>query len=134
MEPVAECDLKTFLQRQSLSHAFSAQDQKMLQNSFGCLCSAVKYLHDNQCRHKDLKPGNILVYRGTVMITDFGIALDWSERGHETTVGASHAYTIAYAAPEVALSKPRRTSADIFSLGCAYLDSAVSAMLLDGIC
>lgn len=53
MEPVANCDLKQFLDQLP----FPPGNLSLLRRSFGCLASAVKYLHENKCRHKDLKPG-----------------------------------------------------------------------------
>jgi serine/threonine protein kinase len=122
---VADADLKTMLQKQQ----FDSEELALLASSFGCLCSAVTYLHEQKCRHKDIKPGNILVHNGTVLLTDFGIALDWSERGRDTTTGNVQSYTNAYAAPEVALAKPRNSSSDIWSLGCVFLDILVSRWL-----
>jgi serine/threonine protein kinase len=60
-----------------------------------------------------------------VLITDFGTARDWSELSRSTTIGRSGAYTPGYAAPEVVLEEPRGSSADIWSLGCVYLDMMV---------
>ncbi|KAH0564817.1 hypothetical protein GP486_001790 [Trichoglossum hirsutum] len=120
MSPVADCDLKAFLEREP----FPKGDLYLLRGFFGCLCSAVLYLHNSKCRHKDLKPGNILVYKNKVLITDFGTARDWSDQSHSTTIGKSSAYTPGYAAPEVVDQEPRNTSADIWSLGCIYLDMA----------
>jgi serine/threonine protein kinase len=121
MAPVADCDLKVFLHRKP----FPKDDFLYLRDFYGCLCSAVLYLHNNKCRHKDLKPGNILVKNNTVLITDFGTARDWSDRSRSTTIGKSGAYTPGYAAPEVVMCEPRNTSSDIWSLGCVYLDMTV---------
>jgi serine/threonine protein kinase len=121
MSPVADCDLKAFLERDH----FPKDDLHLLRGFFGCLCSAVLYLHNSKCRHKDLKPGNILVYMNNVLITDFGTAHDWSEQSRSTTTGRSGTYTPGYAAPEVVYEEPRSSSADIWSLGCIYLDMMV---------
>jgi serine/threonine protein kinase len=121
MSPVADCDLKAFLKRDP----FPIDDLHLLRGFFGCLCSAVLYLHNSKCRHKDLKPENILVYMNNVLITDFGTARDWSEQSRSTTTGRSGAYTPGYAAPEVVDEEPRSSSADIWSLGCVYLDMMV---------
>ncbi|KAI9767148.1 MAG: hypothetical protein M1839_004621 [Geoglossum umbratile] len=120
ISPVADCDLKAFLERDP----FPSDDLYLLRGFFGCLCSAVLYLHSSQCRHKDLKPGNVLVYMKKVLITDFGTARDWSEQSRSTTIGRGGVYTPGYAAPEVVDQEPRSSSADIWSLGCIYLDMA----------
>lgn len=119
--PVADYDLQRFLQRT----LFPANDVSLLRQFFGCLCSAVQYLHFNKCRHKDIKPGNILVKNGQVYLTDFGTARDWSDHTKATTVGPSGPYTPRFAAPEVVNCEPRNQSADIWSLGCVYLDMLV---------
>ena len=124
MEPVADMDLKDFLRRTP----FPEDDLDVLRTYFGCLCSAMTYLHQKNCRHKDIKPANILVKDYQVYITDFGLALDWTELSGETTTGAPKIYTHAYAAPEVALSGKRNTKSDIWSLGCVFLDILVSQM------
>jgi hypothetical protein len=121
MEPVADMDLKQFLARSP----FPEDELDVLRSFFGCLCSALRYLHDQNCRHKDIKPANILVKHKQVYITDFGLALDWTELTSETTTGAPAMYTHAYAAPEVAVGAERNTKSDVWSLGCVYLDMLV---------
>ena len=122
MEPVADTDLRHFL----MKFSFSSEELATLRTYFGCLCSAVRYLHEQNCRHKDLKPHNILIKNDIVLITDFGTALDWTGLDTDTTIGLPESFTYTYAAPEVAQAKPRNTSADIWSLGCVFLDILVS--------
>ena len=104
---------------------FPASDFAILQSFFGCLTAAMEYLHSQKCRHKDIKPGNILLKNNQVLITDFGIANDWTDLDHDTTSGNPAAYTNAYAAPEVARARPRSMSADVWSMGCVFLDILV---------
>jgi serine/threonine protein kinase len=103
----------------------TSRDSFILQNAFGCLCAAVQYLHSQNCRHKDIKPANILIKHGEVFLTDFGTARDWNCGEQGTTIGMAGPYTPAYAAPEVADWEPRNEAADIWSLGCVYLDMIV---------
>ena len=123
MEPVADMDLKDYLMREP----FPEVEFDILRTFFGCLCSAVRYLHQHNCRHKDIKPANILIKDDHVYITDFGIALDWTELNRETTAGPPMIYTHAYAAPEVTKGEDRNTKSDIWSLGCVFLDILVSS-------
>ena len=109
MEPVADTDLRHYLKKDS----FSREDLAMLRTFFGCLCSAVKYLHEQNCRHKDLKPYNILIKNETVLITDFVTALDWTELDTETIKKLPGSFTYTYAAPKVVQAKPRNTSANM---------------------
>lgn len=117
--PVAECDLQQLLQS-------APSNPSLLRQFFGCLCSAVQYLHSQKCRHKDIKPGNILVRKGTVFLTDFGTALNWSDRSGSSTGGTTGPFTPRFTAPEVFKCERRNESSDIWSLGCVYLDILVS--------
>jgi hypothetical protein len=56
-----------------------------------------------------------------VLLTDFGISRDWSEMGHSTTSGPT-TLSPRYSAPEVAAHEPRNSSADIWSMGCVFLE------------
>lgn len=97
--------------------------KSLLRTYFGCLASALSYLHARQIRHRDIKPPNILVKKDRVYLADFGIALDWSEMTRGTTT-ADTAKSPIYCAPEVARSEPRGASADIWSLGCVFAEMA----------
>ena len=122
MLPVADSDLEVFLNKNS----FNGEDYDDIRKAFGCLCKAIMYLQEKRIRHKDIKPKNILVKRGKVYITDFGICRDWLAETRSTTKGPVGPFSMAYAAPEVVNSEDRSTSADTWSLGCVYLDMIVS--------
>lgn len=121
MDPVAEWDMQAFLTRTDLRPS----DFACIRQAFGCLCAAILYLQENKCRHKDIKPQNILIKSGKVFITDFGIARDWTGKGRSTTIGSAGAFSPEYAAPEVVEQEARNSSSDMWSLGCVYLDMAV---------
>ncbi|PVH99328.1 hypothetical protein DM02DRAFT_435918 [Periconia macrospinosa] len=122
MSPVAEGDLKDFLNDCASDAKGNPHSRKSFTRSFfGCLTSALSYLHDNTIRHKDIKPQNVLVSQHTIYLTDFGISLDWSEIGHSTTTGPTPK-TARYCAPEVSEYEPRNTSSDMWSLGCVFLE------------
>jgi serine/threonine protein kinase len=72
MEPVADTDLRHYL----ANATGLKKERSTLCKMFGCLSSAVAYLHLNKCRHKDLKPHNILIKDEKVYVADFGLALD----------------------------------------------------------
>ncbi|KAF2249611.1 kinase-like protein [Trematosphaeria pertusa] len=122
MSPIAECDLKEFLNNCVSDGKANPHSPKSFTRSFfGCLTSALCYLHDSTIRHKDIKPQNVLVSQHTVYLTDFGISLDWSEVGQSTTTGPTPK-TARYCAPEVSDYAPRNTSSDLWSLGCIFLE------------
>ena len=122
MEPVADADLRKFLNQAS----FHPAEYDCIREAFGCLCAAIIYLKGKNIRHKDIKPENILVRQRKIYITDFGIARDWKALGRSTTTGDIGPISLPYVAPEVVGLEPRNTSADIWSLGCVYLDMIVS--------
>lgn len=123
LNPVAKDVLKSMLDRQSHEEPLPATDISMLRRAFGCIATALAYLHDDQrVRHKDIKPGNILLSEGRVYLCDFGIARDWSKSENSTTEGEVLKFTRRYCAPEVFGHDPRNSSSDIWSLGCVFLE------------
>jgi tousled-like kinase len=60
---------------------------------------AVKYLHESNIIHYDLKPGNILFHSGVIKIADFGISkiVEGNEMNIELT--SPKAGTFAYLPP-----------------------------------
>ncbi|KAH8733173.1 kinase-like domain-containing protein [Phaeosphaeriaceae sp. PMI808] len=117
MLPVADCNMQAFLG--NLDPDVKAQS--LLRSFFGCLTSALSYLHDNKIRHKDIKPSNVLVKDDQVFLADFGTAMDWSELDNSTTMTAPPT-TPRYCAPEVMGCMARNSSSDIWSLGCVFLE------------
>ncbi|KAH7073443.1 Hsp70 protein-domain-containing protein [Paraphoma chrysanthemicola] len=117
MMPVADCNLSEYYEL-----AQSSQDQRSLLRSFiGCLAHALEYIHNSKIRHRDIKPQNILVKDENVLLTDFGIALDWENLSRSTTT-ADSGKTWVYAAPEVVRYEKRNSSADVWSLGCVFME------------
>jgi serine/threonine protein kinase len=115
--PVADMDLAMFLDL-----PITLERRKILYRGVGCLCNAIRYLHQNHIRHEDLKPQNILIHGNDIMLTDFGFSLDFSNDSISTTTGRPSAWTIRYSAPEVLDFKPRNRATDIYSLGCILLE------------
>lgn len=81
------------------------------------LFEAVKFMHDNNVAHMDLKPSNILIPSayGRLTIVDFGLSI---QLGNKTQLRRGLAGTKGYIAPEVEQIKvfnPIR--ADLWSVG-----------------
>lgn len=125
--PVAPGNLYDLLQRR-----VSDEEQqcyfKDLYQSFGCLLSGLSFIHANGIRHKDIKPQNILVdpqSSSKFLFTDFGLSRDFSDLSQSYTSGRPDAFSSRYCAPEVAAYTKRGRKADIFSLGCVFVEIVV---------
>jgi serine/threonine protein kinase len=118
MEPVAESNLRQFLGQVP----FPQERKPFLKRSYGCLVSALDYLHGSQIRHRDLKPSNILVHGDNILFTDFGMALEWTDDGRSTTMHDTAPGTPAYMPPEQANHSPKGRKTDIWGLGCIFLE------------
>ncbi|CAI6261440.1 unnamed protein product [Periconia digitata] len=127
MYPVAICNLADCIRSASeMNHSRSGVDphlSRTLLKAFGCLSSAVKYLHATlKIKHKDIKPENILVTKhDSVLLADFGISKQYEDWATTNTDGET-SFTNKYAPPEVVDHKNRDLSADIWSLGCVFLE------------
>ena len=141
--PVTEYNLETFIDSimeqkntgdEVVDPALSEASHRKCSHLFifiGCLSNALRYLHANVTKHMDIKPKNLLVrkivkdsalrckYR--IYIADFGIARAYQSIADSETDSPTFC-TRLYAAPEVVEGKRRGLSADIFSLGCVFLE------------
>ena len=92
--------------------------------------NGLKYAHENDIVHRDVKPSNLLVHRnGILKILDMGLArcLTNTESpsdemaSDELTMTGALLGTTGYMAPEQALnSKKADHRSDIYSLGCSF--------------
>ncbi|KAJ8116775.1 hypothetical protein OPT61_g1869 [Boeremia exigua] len=100
---------------------------------FGCISNAVLFIHTQNIRHMDLKPGNLLVrptepgspwFSSTykIYIADFGIARAYKSAADSETDSRVPLFTPRYAAPEVVEQETRGFSSDIFSVGCIFVE------------
>jgi len=79
------------------------------------LCKALKYAHNKNILHRDLKLGNVQVLpNGDSKLLDFGIAR--SQDAHLTTTGF-FVGTPKYLAPEILSSSDHSSVSDCYSLG-----------------
>lgn len=120
MQPLAELDLKEFM----IVHAkqgFPPNETNLILSWFGCLLQGLEFAHSNKIKHKDIKPGNILVKHPQVYLSDFSLAKDFTGEDSSVAVGEIPAGTLRYRAPETRNNAGRR-KADVFSLGCVYAE------------
>ena len=126
LNPVADDgDLASFLQiyqDAGCSDARHTEKTAILYRAIGCLASGLSFMHKQRVRHKDIKPQNVLIHRGAIIYTDFGISFDFHQNNQSTTTGTPQSYTKKYCAPEVADWGNRNSKSDIFSLGCVYIE------------
>src|SRR6476661_4863475 len=85
-------------------------------------CAGLDYAHRRGIIHRDVKPGNLMIYGGpvgvgetTVKLTDFGIARAL-EQTRITQVG-SVVGTAAYLAPEQVRGEEATPATDVYALG-----------------
>jgi NIMA (never in mitosis gene a)-related kinase len=116
-------DLAIHLQRRSVEEQNFTEDELldwMIQITQG-----VNHLHSKEFMHRDLKPGNIFLSNDvkSLAIGDFGLA-----REMESTFASTVAGTLRYIAPEVLTEKRYGFGADIWSLGCIFLEMVMLVM------
>jgi serine/threonine protein kinase len=92
-----------------------------LSSCFGCLVGVINYVHAERIRHKDVKPSNILLSNRGMWLADFGISSDFSALSSSQSEAVDRG-TLQYFAPEVASYEKSGRAADIFSLGCIFLE------------
>lgn len=87
---------------------------------FAQIVSGVKYLHDNQVMHRDLKPHNVLISEDSLLtIADFGLAKVMDEG---TVNAVTRCGTRSYMSPQAQNGDKYTFSADVWSLGCILFE------------
>lgn len=89
----------------------------------GQVCRALQYAHVRGIVHRDIKPENIVITAdGTAKVMDFGLAR--SEGRSRLTQTGMIVGTVAYMAPEQAVSGQVDARTDLYGLGCVMYQMA----------
>ncbi|KAF1962404.1 kinase-like protein, partial [Byssothecium circinans] len=129
--PCAEWNLEQFMEL-TRTMDDSAGQSASLRRFFTCLAKVLDFMHSYPLKHMDIKPQNLLVrdvrnsnvhdtnpYK--IYFTDFGISRSY-ESIEQCETETPTSFTRTYAALEVVLQEARDLSADIFSLGCVFVE------------
>jgi len=105
---------------QTLRDLFPLPLPRMVEMAIDVL-KGLEYAHGQGIVHRDLKPENIIVTpEGTAKLMDFGLAR--SEGRSRLTQAGMVVGTVAYMAPEQALSGAADARSDLYALGCVLYE------------
>ena len=93
--------------------------------------SGLQSAHEQGLIHRDIKPGNLmLTQKGSVKVTDFGIALA-EGTGERLTGTGGIIGTPGYLSPEACLGEPLDARTDIFALGVVFYEMLTGRLPFD---
>jgi serine/threonine protein kinase len=103
--------------------------REAIRKFFACLTNTIFFVHRQLIKHMDIKPSNFLVEQRLrngqishhIYLADFGIARSY-ENAVDVETDSRTPFSKTYAAPEVVRQDKRGFPADIFSLGCVFLE------------
>lgn len=124
--PAADWNLEEYLDELLETNSLASRTAiNGLYTFVGCLSNAIHDIHRSNIKHMDIKPKNILIRNAAfgleVYVADFGIARACKCAGDSSTDSPTP-FTKLYAAPEVVAQETRGFPADIFSLGCVFME------------
>jgi serine/threonine protein kinase len=109
-----------FVDGKDLAHVIADQREMSIPDIIDFskqICRGLRYAHNNNVIHRDIKPQNILIDKNNIVkLSDFGIAKIFS-RTDEITMTGFTLGTPEYMSPEQALGKKIDHQTDIYSLG-----------------
>ena len=82
-------------------------------------CEAIQYAHESEVYHRDIKPQNVLLYKGIVKVSDFGLSRFVNRDTATMTKTSTTAGTAGYMPPEYLTGefKNGTVESDIYMIG-----------------
>lgn len=128
MNPLPKYTLSSFLKNATNTDRFREQLLKDVKKWIGCLASALSYVHAKDVVHGGINPSALLLKKGEIFFTEFAISNHFKGT-HMLTKGDPdpNIGEDIYRAPEVEMQQPFGPKADVFSLGCVYIEMMATA-------
>ena len=125
-----------FIEGEDLKHHIDRGDRFSPQHAVAMvldLLSALDHAHENNIVHRDIKPANMLIEKGRVKLTDFGVArIQDPDAANKTQVGAGGIGTPRYMSPEQAQGQRVDARSDLFSAGIVLYELLAGVRPFDG--
>ncbi|KAG6504902.1 hypothetical protein ZIOFF_037250 [Zingiber officinale] len=109
-----------------------AKDPRLVKTYLYQILRGIAYCHSHRVLHRDLKPQNLLIDRGTnaLKLADFGLARAF---GIPVRTFTHEVVTLWYRAPEILLgSRQYSTPVDVWSVGCIFAEMVNQRPLFPG--
>eukprot|EP00755_Sulcionema_specki_P033823 Sspe_Gene.101612::Locus_76211_Transcript_1_1_Confidence_1.000_Length_1827::g.101612::m.101612 len=107
----------------SILSRFGPLNEVTIRNYLLQTLTGLRFLHENRVLHGDIKAANILVTaKGQCKLADFGGSSKVLD--NEALLNSCYRGTALWMAPEVVREKKFSLSADIWSLGCTFIEMA----------
>lgn len=119
--PVADYNLCKFLSLYT-QEDYSLALTKQIYPWFGYLLNALAYAYKLRIKHQNIKPSNIPIKNNQPYLCNFRLAKDFAGQNTSTLHSYDVQETFVYHAPEVVSNQSRGRKADVFTLGCLYLE------------